>query len=151
MRTAAMIFALMLSACATSNKTETQTSSSATSQAELSIEDSLLQVAKQMQGQCPMQIDDETELTSVQAQGRVFVYHYQLSKLAATDLNTQAFADKQRQTLVHSLCNNPDTFAGMLQRGVTMRYSYADKNRAPLTSIDVILADCSPRSDVETN
>jgi hypothetical protein len=45
--------------------------------------------------------------------------------------------------VVKSACTNPATRDTFLKKGVLLRYSYVDTDRAFLTSFDVAEADCA--------
>ena len=89
----------------------------------------------------PKMIDEETELTRVSALEGVVVYNYRLVNATSTDVNPDAFAAVKAQ-LIKGACTTPQTHDKFLKQDITLRYSYVDKDKHPIASFDVTLADC---------
>jgi hypothetical protein len=103
----------------------------------------LTQVASEANKTTPSMVDKETELTTMTALDGVFVYNYRLVSYTKANLNVPKLLANLQPGVVTSSCTNPDTRETFLKKGVVLRYSYADKDRAFLTSFDVAEADCA--------
>ena len=102
----------------------------------------LNEVAAEINRSVPVMIDAETELLPSTAGYAMLVYNYRLIKYSAHQLDHQKFAAGARQKIVQGACNRPETRDGFLKEGVTLRYSYFDKEKQHIATIDVVPADC---------
>lgn len=91
-----------------------------------------------------LMIDQETELMPAVGAPGMLIYNYRLVNYSAAQLDRNKFTDGARERLKQNACNQPETRDSFLKRGVTLRYSYFDKDRQPIGSVDVTPADCGP-------
>ena len=100
----------------------------------------LAQAADELNREGRMQIDPITTLERVTAEGRVFTYHYQISRREGTDEQLRDFV---RQNAVSSACRDPDMMQAMKDYGVTYRYSYMMPNATDPLVVEATYSDCS--------
>lgn len=105
----------------------------------------LIGVAAAVNRKLPTMVDEQTELTSVVALDRVLVYQYRLIDLVIGAVDRQALMSALIPATTARVCANPEVREGLLSRGVSMRFSYSDKNQAPIVSVDVSPAACERR------
>lgn len=87
----------------------------------------------------PKKLDPITTLVRASVKGRVFTYHYELSRRDVTDDELRKFA---RKNAVGLACNNPDMFHGIKDYGITYRYSYLLPNADAPVEIDANFKEC---------
>jgi hypothetical protein len=87
-------------------------------------------------------IDRETELTVVEAYEGMLIYKYRVAAYAVSQLDHEKFAAGAKQRVVQLACNQAETRDEYLKKGVTLRYSYFDKNKQHIATVDVTPADC---------
>jgi hypothetical protein len=104
--------------------------------------ESLRQEAEQMNKGLPAMLDKETELMVTEAEPGMFIYKYRLVNVSAPAVDHQNFAAGAKPQLVQMVCSRPETRGDFLGRGVTMRYSYFDKDKRHIATIDVTPSDC---------
>lgn len=102
----------------------------------------LNKVAADINRAVPVMIDAETELLPSTAGYAMLVYNYRLVKYSASQLDHQKFAAGAKQKIVQGACNRPETRDGFLKEGVTLRYSYFDKDKKHVATVEVAPADC---------
>ena len=102
----------------------------------------LSQVASETNKTLPSTVDKETELINTTGLEGVFVYNYRLVNTSASDVNPAKLVEVLRPQIQSSACTLPATRDTFLKKGVTLRYSYADSQRAFLASIDITPKDC---------
>jgi hypothetical protein len=102
----------------------------------------LAQVASEANKTAPTMVDKDTELTTMTALDGIFVYNYRLVNYAKANLDVPKLLANLQPEVVKSACTNPATRDTFLKKGVGLRYSYVDKDRAFLTAFDVVEADC---------
>jgi hypothetical protein len=99
-------------------------------------------VAAEINRSVPVMIDAETELLPSTAGYAMLVYNYRLVKYSVGQLDHQKFAAGAKQKIIQCACNRPETRDGFLKEGVTLRYSYFDKDKRHIATIEVAPADC---------
>jgi hypothetical protein len=99
-------------------------------------------VAAEINRSVPVMIDAETELLPSTAGYAMLVYNYRLVKYSVGQLDHQKFAAGAKQKIVQGACNRPETRDGFLKEGVTLRYSYFDKDKRHIATIEVAPTDC---------
>jgi hypothetical protein len=99
-------------------------------------------IAAEINRSVPVMIDAETELLPSTAGYAMLVYNYRLVKYSVGQLDHQKFAAGAKQKIVQGACNRPETRDGFLKEGVTLRYSYFDKDKRHIATIEVAPADC---------
>ena len=102
----------------------------------------LSQEAAQLNRSLPVLIDKETELTSTQATDAMFIYKYRLVNVSVDKVDHAKFTAAAKPQLVQNSCNRPETRNDFLSKGITMRFSYFDKDKQHISTIDVTPADC---------
>jgi hypothetical protein len=102
----------------------------------------LSKLASDMNKTLPMMIDKDTELVATVGLPDMFVYNYRLVNHAAQDLDPKKINELMKPGIINSACTTPETREQFLQKGLSLRYSYADKDRQHVTSIDVTPQDC---------
>jgi hypothetical protein len=104
---------------------------------------SLSRIAAEVNRSVPVMIDQETELMPVQSAEGVLIYNYRLVNYSAARINREKFAAGAKQHLRQAACNRAETRDDFLKKGVTLRYSYYDKDKQPIATIDVTPGDCA--------
>jgi hypothetical protein len=90
----------------------------------------------------PALLDKETELTVAEGAYRMLIYKYRLVNALAERFDYQRFAAEAKPKLVQAACGHPATRDDFLTKGISLRYSYFDKDRRHLVTIDVTPKDC---------
>jgi hypothetical protein len=104
--------------------------------------DYLSKVAAEINRSVPVMIDEETELLTTTTGHAMLIYNYRLVKYSVAQLDHQRFAAGAKQRVTQGACGRPETRDGFLKEGVTLRYSYFDKEKNHIATIDVTPADC---------
>jgi hypothetical protein len=104
--------------------------------------DHLSREAAQLNRSLPVLIDKETELTITEAAHTMFIYKYRLVNVSVDKVDHVKFTAAAKPQLVQNSCNRPETRNDFLSKGVTMRFSYFDKDKQHIATIDVTPADC---------
>src|SRR5713226_4993435 len=102
----------------------------------------LSKVAAELNRSVPVMIDKETELLPVVGAPGMLIYNYRLVSYSVAQLDHEKFAAGAKQRVVQGACNAPETRDDFLKQGVTLRYSYYDKDKQPIATVDVTPADC---------
>jgi hypothetical protein len=102
----------------------------------------LSNVAAEINRSVPVMIDAETELLPSQAGEAMLVYNYRLIKFSVGQIDHQKFAAGAKQRVTQGACNQPVMRDDFLKQGVTLRYSYFDKNKQHIATVEVTPADC---------
>jgi len=99
-------------------------------------------VATELNRSVPVMIDAETELLPARSAHAMLIYNYRLVKYSVSQLDHQKFAAGAKQKVAQGACNAPETREDFLKQGVTLRYSYFDKDKQHIATVDVTPADC---------
>jgi len=102
----------------------------------------LSKIAAELNRSVPVMIDAETELMPTEGVEGMLIYNYRLVSYSAAQIDSKRFAAGAKQRVVQGACNTPETRDDFLKKGVTLRYSYYDKDKKPIATIDVKPADC---------
>lgn len=102
----------------------------------------LAKIAAEINRSVPMMIDKETELLPAVGAPGMLIYNYRLVSYSVKQLDHVKFAAGAKQRVSQGACNRPETRDEFLKRGVTLRYSYFDKDQQHIATIDVTPADC---------
>ena len=113
----------------------------ATAQDTLSLE-LLESVAKTLNERMPMKVDSETELTRITAEPGALVYHGRFTSPDVATFPPDQLRAALQPVVTRKACTNSNTRRGFLDRGVTIRYRYSDRDGKFITSFDVTAADC---------
>ena len=102
----------------------------------------LSKIAAELNRSVPVMIDAETELMPTEGVEGMLIYNYRLVTYSAAQIDSKRFAAGAKQRVVQGACSTPETRDDFLKKGVTLRYSYYDKDKKPIATIDVKPADC---------
>ena len=102
----------------------------------------LNKIAAEINRSVPVMIDQETELMPVAGAPGMLIYSYRLVGYSVTKLDHQKFAAGAKQRITQGACGRPETRDEFLKKGVTLRYSYFDKDKQHIATVDVTPADC---------
>jgi hypothetical protein len=102
----------------------------------------LSRIAAEINRSVPVMIDQETELMPVAGAPGMLIYNYRLVGHSVTKLDHQKFAAGAKQRVTQGACGRPETRDEFLKKGVTLRYSYFDKDKQHIATVDVTPADC---------
>lgn len=100
-------------------------------------------MAAEINRSVPVMIDKETELMPAAAAPGMLIYSYRLVSYSITDLDYSKFATGAKERLKQGACNQPETRDNFLKKGVTLRYSYFDKDKQHIATVDVTPSDCA--------
>lgn len=107
-----------------------------------SSEESLNRLAAEINRAVPVMIDKETELLGSAGAEGMLIYNYRLVSYSVSQLDAARFAAGAKERVSQGACSRPETRDDLLKQGVTLRYSYFDKDRQHIATIDVLPADC---------
>ena len=99
-------------------------------------------IAAEINRSVPLMIDQETELMPAAGAPGMLIYNYRLVSYSAAQVDSQRFAANARARIAQSVCIRPETRDDFLKKGVTLRYSYFDKDKQHIATVDVTPADC---------
>lgn len=102
----------------------------------------LSKIAAEINRSVPVMIDKETELMPAAGHQGMLIYNYRLVSYSAGQLDQQKFAAGAKDRVTQEACNRPETRDEFLKQGVTLRYSYFDKDKQPIATVDVTPKDC---------
>ena len=102
----------------------------------------LAKIAAEINRSIPVMIDQETELMPAVGAPGMLNYNYRLVNVSAAQVDYNKFASGAKERLKESACNRPETRDNFLKKGVTLRYSYFDKDKQHIATVDVTPADC---------
>ena len=102
----------------------------------------LSRIAAEINRSVPVMIDKETELTVVEGHEGMLIYKYRLVPYSVQQLDHAKFAARAKQKVAQGACNQPEMRDDYLKKGVTLRYSYFDKDKQHIATVDVTPADC---------
>ena len=100
-------------------------------------------IAAELNRSVPVMIDQETELMPVQGIEGVLIYNYRLVNYSVGQVDRDRFAAGAKQNLRQRACNTAETRDDFLKKGVTLRYTYYDKDKQHIATVDVTPADCA--------
>lgn len=105
-------------------------------------QESLARIAAGLNRSVPVMIDQETELMPAVGAPGMLIYNYRLVNVSVAQLDHNKFATGAKEQLKQGVCNRPETRDDFLRKGVTLRYSYFDKDKQHIATIDVTPSDC---------
>lgn len=98
--------------------------------------------AAQLNRTLPALLDKETELTITEGAHGMLIYKYRLVNVAVGRLDHQRFAVESKPKLILASCTTRGTRDDFLGKGISLRYSYFDKDKQHIATIDVTPNDC---------
>jgi len=102
-----------------------------------SFESQLKEAANEANKSCPMMIDKETRLDNTMAlPGNKFQYSYTLVNYVKDSVNADQLQKALQPGILNGVKTNPDLKI-YRENKVTMVYSYYDKNKAFITTINI--------------
>lgn len=104
--------------------------------------ESLRRVAAELNRSVPVMIDKETELLTAEGAEEMLIYNYRLVRYSLSQLDPNQFATRIKPGLTRNACNRAETREQFLNKGITLRYAYFDKDKQHIATIDVTSADC---------
>jgi hypothetical protein len=108
-----------------------------------SLDQQIAAAADRINRQLPIAIDQNTELVAVGGLAGTLQYNYRLVRVSESDADTAALLAILRPKVRNHACSAPELRKTFLDRGVTVRFAYADKDLHRLFSIDVSVLDCA--------
>jgi hypothetical protein len=99
-------------------------------------------IAAEINRSVPVMIDQETELMPAVGAPAMLIYNYRLVSYSVTQVDHARFAAGAKERVKESACGRPETRDSLLKKGVTLRYSYFDKDKQHIATIDVTPSDC---------
>lgn len=105
-------------------------------------EESLNRLAAEINRRVPVMIDKETELLPAVGAEGLLTYNYRLVSYSVAQFDSTRFAVGAKERVIQGVCNRPETRDDLLKNGVTLRYSYYDKDKQHIATIDISSADC---------
>ena len=99
-------------------------------------------IAAEINRSVPVMIDQETELMPAVGAPGMLIYNYRLVNVSGAQVDHNKFAAGAKERLKEGACNRPETRDNFLKKGVTLRYSYFDKDKQHIATVDVAPADC---------
>jgi hypothetical protein len=102
----------------------------------------LSRVAAELNRSVPVLIDKETELLSTTGAEAMLIYNYRLVRYSLSQLDPNQFTTRIKPGLTRNACNRAETREEFLNKGITVRYVYFDKDKQHIATIDVTSADC---------
>jgi hypothetical protein len=102
----------------------------------------LSRIAAEINRSVPVMIDKETELLPSEGAPGMLIYNYRLVSYAAGQVDAKKFAAGAKEKVTQGACARPETRDEFLKKGVTLRYSYFDKDKQHIATVDVTPADC---------
>lgn len=105
-------------------------------------EESLNRLAAEINRRVPVMIDKETELLPAVGAEGLLTYNYRLVSYSVAQFDATRFAVGAKERVTQGVCNRPETRDDLLKNGVTLRYSYYDKDKQHIATIDISSADC---------
>ncbi|HET9296190.1 MAG TPA: hypothetical protein VFP18_04820 [Candidatus Binatia bacterium] len=105
-------------------------------------EESLNRLAAEINRRVPVMIDKETELLPAVGAEGLLTYNYRLVSYSVAQFDSTRFAVGAKKRVTQGVCNRPETRDDLLKNGVTLRYSYYDKDKQHIATIDISSADC---------
>ena len=105
-------------------------------------EESLNRLAAEINRRVPIMIDKETELLPAVGAEGLLTYNYRLVSYSVAQFDATRFAVGAKERVTQGACNRSETRDDLLKNGVTLRYSYYDKDKQHIATIDISSADC---------
>ena len=104
--------------------------------------ESLNRVAAGLNQSVPVMIDKETELLTAAGAEGMLIYNYRLVRYSLSQLDANQFATRIKPGLTRNACNRSETREEFLNKEITLRFAYFDKDKQHIATIDVTSADC---------
>jgi hypothetical protein len=102
----------------------------------------LAKIAAEINRSVPIMIDQETELMPAVGAPGMLIYNYRLVSYSVTQVDHNKFAAGAKERVKQGACGRPETRDSLLKKGVTLRYSYFDRDKQHIATVDVAPSDC---------
>lgn len=102
----------------------------------------LSRIAAEINRSVPVMIDKETELLTTAGAEAMLIYNYRLVGYSLSQLDPNQFATRIKPGVTRNACNRAETREEFLNKGITLRYAYFDKDKQHIATIDVSPTDC---------
>lgn len=99
-------------------------------------------IAAEINRSVPIMIDQETELMPAVGAPGMLIYNYRLVSYSVTQVDHDRFAAGAKERVKQGACSRPETRDSLLKKGVTLRYSYFDRDKQHIATVDVAPSDC---------
>jgi hypothetical protein len=99
-------------------------------------------IAADINRSVPVMIDKETELMPAAGAPGMLIYNYRLVNYSVAQVDYSKFSAGAKERIKWGVCNRPETRDDFLKKGVTLRYSYFDKDKRHIATVDVTPKDC---------
>ena len=99
-------------------------------------------IAAEINRSVPVMIDQETELMPAAGAPGMLIYNYRLVSYSVGQLDHNKFMAGAKERLKESACSRPETRDNFIKKGVILRYSYFDKDKQHIATVDVTPSDC---------
>jgi hypothetical protein len=105
-------------------------------------EEFLGKIAAEINRSVPVMIDKETELMPAVGAPGMLIYNYRLVSYSVAEVDHDRFATGAKERVKQGACSRPETRDSLLKKGVTLRYSYFDRDKQHIATVDVAPSDC---------
>jgi len=102
----------------------------------------LSEASAQLNQKLPIMVDSMTQLESTVAMDSVLQYNMRLITVTAADLQSHELQHSVTPQITRLACSKPATRDLFLKHGVSVRYSYTDRNGYDLFTVTVTPRDC---------
>jgi hypothetical protein len=99
-------------------------------------------IAAEINRSVPIMIDQETELMPAVGAPGMLIYNYRLVSYSVTQVDHERFAAGAKERVKQGVCGRPETRDSLLKKGVILRYSYFDRDKQHIATVDVAPSDC---------
>jgi hypothetical protein len=107
----------------------------------IATEQTLAEVAKEINKDTPRQIDENTRLMNVVALGKTLTYHYRLTNASHEDYLKGTIETLHGDRLKSSVCT-AEGMRPVVKLGAVLEYAYHDKNGVELDVISIETSKC---------
>jgi hypothetical protein len=104
--------------------------------------ESLKDIARKTNVDLPKMVDEQTELSKLDALEGVLVYYYRLPKVQPGQITEKYFQEQICPIVTKNACTNEELRKKFLNKGVVLRYIYIDSQGGEIAQFDVIGKNC---------
>lgn len=109
---------------------------------DITSKEALSEIAEKTNSNLPQMVDEQTELLKLDGLEGVLVYHFRFPKVQPGQITEEYLLERLRPIVINKACTNEDLRERFLDRGVTLRYIYADSQDSEIAQFDVIPGNC---------
>lgn len=118
-----------------------KTSINSSSQNQIVSQDTLWQIASEMNASVPIMIDKETMLFNVVAEENALSYNFLLVNYLSSEIDPDVFANKMKPVIVNRVCSHPDTQI-FWENGISLHYYYSGNDHIFVKKLTVTPSEC---------